>query len=243
VEGKARHPAVWLADALPGAAHADLAAHRARGVLDDRQPVLVGNGQDGRQVAWEPELVHDQNRAGGAGERGLQQTRVHAIGRRIDVHEDGPGPYRDDRVGGRDEAVADRDHIVFAPDVHRPQGQLQAGCATGHGDRVLGAYGVGELAFERRYLGALRDPTRAQHGADRRDLGLAQVGPHDGDLHPARILRLSRGFKFLMAPARYARPAGPTLAARLDALRAYDTRGGRDWRVRLGVGWRGPTAG
>jgi hypothetical protein len=56
--------------------------------------------------------VYAQDGARFRGQRGFEQTCVHAVGRRIDVHEDRPRADGNDGVGRGDEAVTDRHHIV-----------------------------------------------------------------------------------------------------------------------------------
>ena len=70
------------------------------------------------------------------------------------------------------------------PEIEREAGQVQGCRAVGHRDRVAGADAVSARACsKRRDSRPLRQPIRAQHGNDRRDVllvdVLAAVGNHD----------------------------------------------------------------
>jgi hypothetical protein len=158
VKGKAGDGAVRAADAFPAVVDLDLAAERARGVLDEGEAVLAREGEDGTELAGEAQLMDAKDRAGARAHRLGQPARVHAEGVGLDVDEHRARPHRDDRVGGGDEAVADRDHLVAGADVEGALGQLEGRGAARDRDRVGRADRGGQLAFEGCHLGALQDP-------------------------------------------------------------------------------------
>ena len=173
----------------PRPAHERLAADRAGRVLDHRQAVSPGDVEDGRQVARQADLVHGQDRPGPRRDRPLDQGGVDVVGPRVDVHEHRAGAAVADGVGGGDERVADRDHLVAGPDAEGEQGQVQRRRAARDGAGVRRADVRGELLLEGRDLRPLRDPAGEDRPAGRRGLLLAQARAGDRDLPEARAHR------------------------------------------------------
>ena len=169
VPERARHPA------------AERCAMGLAGILDHDQAVAIGNRPDHVHVRDEAEQVDraDRPRPGGDGLldlRGIDQVRV-----RLDVDEDRVGAGREDRVGGRREGVADRDHLVAGLEADAGEDRHQGQRAVAHRDRVLHADVLGPAGLELGDLLALGQHPALEDLGDRIDLFLADVGTGDRD--------------------------------------------------------------
>ena len=100
----------------------------------------------------------------------------------------GVGPAVADRVGGGDEGMADRDHLVARPDAQGEQGQVQRRRAAGDRAGVAGADVGGELLLERGHLGPLGDPAGEDRLAARRRLPPRRGSACDRDHRQAVVL-------------------------------------------------------
>src|SRR5215472_11259069 len=58
-----------------------------RGVLDDRQSVLLGRLEYGIEVGWQSEEVYGDNSARPLGDRRLDQTAIKVVALRLDIDE------------------------------------------------------------------------------------------------------------------------------------------------------------
>ena len=100
----------------------------------------------------------------------------------IDIDEDRRRAAVANRVGRRDERVADRDDLIAGADAGRQQSQVERRRAVRHRAGVRRADELGELTLERRDLGPLRDPAGKNHPAHRLDLDLVENGSGDRNL-------------------------------------------------------------
>ena len=91
------------------------------GILDDRQPELL----ERRDVGGVAEDVDRKQRRRAVGDRGGRGGRVEVQRDRIDVGEDGRGPFVGDDVRTRDEREGRRDDLVAVTDAHRAQREVQ----------------------------------------------------------------------------------------------------------------------
>ena len=170
VEGEARHVAVRPADLLPLAVPKNLAADRARGVLDERNAVATSQGNEAAQVAGHANLMHAQDGSGARRDGLFDERRVDVVGERIDVDEHRLRADVTDAVGGGDVRVTDGDHFVAALHSGSYQREMEGSRATGNGASMWSSDEICELPLERRDLGALGDPPAEDHAA--RGVGL-----------------------------------------------------------------------
>ena len=74
--------------AQPAGAHAvPNAFHAMRSVLDDLNPVSIGDGAQGVHVAHQAEQMHGQDGLGAGRDCGLDPGGVEITGFRLDIHE------------------------------------------------------------------------------------------------------------------------------------------------------------
>jgi hypothetical protein len=93
----------------------------------------------------------------------LQSGRVHVGGAFVHVHEHGPSPSLGNGLGGGDEGVGDRDHLIPRADAGCDQRKAQGVSAAVDRHTESGLAEPGELLLEGLHLGAA-DESR---GADR----------------------------------------------------------------------------
>ena len=183
VERETGDVAVRPADPLPLALPAHLAADGAGRVLDHRHAARARQRHERGQVARHAQLMHDED-APWCGPSIAASTRAGSMLKRVrlDVHEHGHRAAVAHGVGGGDERVADRDHLVAGADAKRPRSArcsavVQLDTAQACGAPTAAANSRSNAATS----GPLRHPAR-QDGAPRR-LGVALVepGPRDRD--------------------------------------------------------------
>src|SRR5512135_153349 len=130
--------------------------------------------------------MHAEEGARPARDGTLYQHRVDVEGRWLDVDEGRDRTAVADAVGGRDEGVAGRDHLVSRLHADGEQGHVQGRGAARYGAGVPGADNFGELALEGGDLRPLGDPAGQDRPTGR--LGLALIHPGAGDRdHSRRI--------------------------------------------------------
>jgi hypothetical protein len=156
-------------------------AMRLARVLDDDEPVPVGDGPDHVHVGDETEQMDRADRPGSRGDGRFDLLRVDQIRVRLDVDEHGRRAGKENRVRGRGERVSDGDHLItrLEPDPSEDRHQRQRPVA--HRNRVLHPHQLRPLGFELGDLAALRDHPAAQHLGDGGDLFGSQVGSGDRD--------------------------------------------------------------
>ena len=102
-----------------------LGAVRLRGVLDHHQTVALGDLEDRvhlRRLAVE---VHRHDGSGALGDRRLDGLRVHVVGGRVDVDEDGASAAVVDHRGRGHKGERHRDHLVTGLDSRCQERQVQ----------------------------------------------------------------------------------------------------------------------
>ena len=136
----------------------------------------IASMSHGRPIWWTGMIALVRGVIGRFDEAGVDVVRP-----RVDVHEDGRRPAVADRVGGGDERVADRHHLVARADAQGVQGQVQGGRAARHGERVGGADVGGESSSKAATCGPLGDPAGEDRLAGRRGLLFAEGRAGDRD--------------------------------------------------------------
>ena len=152
----------------------DLAADGAGGVLDDAEirAVRAIAKIDCRSQGMPIWCTHRIARVRGVIAASIS-AGIDVEGRRLDVDKHRRRAAVADDVGGGDEGVADRDHLVARPDAEGQQRQMQRRRAVRNGAGMRRADELRELPLEGRDLRSLRDPA-AEDDAARR-VGLALV--------------------------------------------------------------------
>ena len=105
---------------------------------------------------------------------------IVAVG--LDIDEDWDRAAIADRVGRRNERVADGDHLITGADPDRPERQMKRRRAVRDSTRVRSSDQRGELAFECRDLRPLRDPAGQDYAPDGLNFTLVQDWLCDGYL-------------------------------------------------------------
>ena len=124
------------------------AAVRVRRVLDDRQPVPLGNGQDGLHVAAHPAEVNGHDRAGARGDGGLDGRRRDVVGVRVDVGKDRDEACVQNGRHAGEEGDGRNDDFRAALQAEGLEANLQRAGAAVQADPVAGAVGRGEGLLE-----------------------------------------------------------------------------------------------
>ena len=135
-------------------------------VLEDAQPVRLGEvdqGGDGGGMSVE---VNGDHRLGARRDRLGRRHRVHARGHRIDVHEHRSRPRAHHAGRGGDEGERRDENLVLRAQPHRLEAQLQGGGAALHRDGVRHAEGLGVGGLE------------SIDGSSPHERGVAKDGPH-----------------------------------------------------------------
>jgi hypothetical protein len=167
-----------MADRADGAI-AGAGADRVRSVLDQRQPVRVGERPQGDRLARVPGVGN-----GDDGARARPGRRLSGGGRQPRLVQAGQlGEHRhraalDDRGRGRGEGERRQDDLVAGPHPGGEQREVQRGGGARGRDGVAAGAQRREVVLERRHPRALRQPAGAVHRGDRLDLlgGEAHVG-------------------------------------------------------------------
>jgi hypothetical protein len=159
-----------------------------RRVLEDLQAVPVGHGLQAGHVRRVAVQVHRHDADRPVGDGRLDGGGVQAERRRIDVGKHRGGAGQRDRIGGGREREGRHDHLVAGLDPGGEQPEVQAGGAGVHGHAGATEPEVlGELSFEGRDLGTLREHAAAHHPLDGGDLLVAdqRLGRGDEAVHAA----------------------------------------------------------
>ena len=167
------------ADAVPFAFPLDRAADGARRVFDKRHVAARGDRRQRRQIARHPELMHREDGFRLRRERRFDERGVDVERRRIDVNEDRRRSAVADGVRRGNERMADGDDLIAEADTERGERDVKRRRAARHRAGMRRADGLGEFAFERRDLGALRHPA----GENRAARGLRFLLVHPGTRH------------------------------------------------------------
>ena len=164
-------------------------------ILDDREPVALGDRRDRLDVAGLAEDVHRDDRLGAWRDRGLERGGIDVERDGIDVGEGDVGTGVQRAVGRRDKRERRGDHLVTRAHTGTDQTEMQASSATRHRCRVLRTYPVREGALEARPHGAEREHPRVQHLEDQLLLAGADVRLREGDwcAGGAHVRRETRG--------------------------------------------------
>ena len=168
-------------------------AVRLGGILDQGQPVPIGDlaqrGQVGRLAAE----VHGDDRPGPLGHGRVHRGGVEVERGRVDVGEHRAGAGAGDRLGRRVERVGGADDLVPRADQEALERQDQCVGAVGDGDGLPGTHRVGHLLLERLDVGAEDEAARVDDVAGRALHVVEQVlvlaaDVHQRDGHPSRLL-------------------------------------------------------
>ena len=136
------------------------------GVLDQRDPMPVGQLPEGAQVGGLAEDVDGHHGPRALRDRRLGRVRVEAQGHRVDVGEHRRRAAACDRLGGREERVGGGHDLVPGADAERLQAQLERIGAVCDGHRVPVADRRRHLHLERPHVGAEDEPAGVDHVAD-----------------------------------------------------------------------------
>ena len=140
-----------------------LGAERLARVVDQREPVPVGDRAQLVELARVAEDVDGDDRARTRRDRGLDRGGVEVERARIDVGEDWRGALVDRAVRRGDEGVRRGDHLVTRLDARQAHAEVQSGRTGGDRRDVGGADGLGEQLLEAGAHRAEREPPRPQH--------------------------------------------------------------------------------
>ena len=91
-------------------------------IFHHRQTVRCGDGEDGVQIDRLAKEVDWHDSLGTGRDGGLQQGRIHQVAVRINIHKNGLGPAKRDRLTGGDERGRHRDNLIARPDPEGEQG-------------------------------------------------------------------------------------------------------------------------
>ena len=167
-----------------GPAAAPLLAVRVRAVLDDRQPVAVGDRRQAVHVGHLLAQVHRHDGARARRDRGLDGIGVDRPALRFHVHDHRQRSGCDRGVGGGGERQRRHDHLVAPADPERLQRHLHGDRPVHHHDSVGRALVVGE---PRRELGVARARLRPAPDLPVQHHICHGVGVALVDLRPGRI--------------------------------------------------------
>ena len=151
-----------------------LRADGARGVLDELEPVALGQRDEGVHVRRQPDLVHGHDRLRALGDRALGRRGVEVVGQRVDVGEDRRRAALPDGVGRGDEGQRRDDDLVAGADARDVEREVQRGGAVGRGHRVGRAHALGVGGLEGGDARALGDPAGGDGLGDGGAVGLGQ---------------------------------------------------------------------
>jgi hypothetical protein len=167
-------------------------AQRLAGVVDQHQPVAIADRLQFFQLARVAVDVdgHDSLRPRADG--GFDCSRVEVPGARVDVCEDRRRTLVDRAVGGRDEGIGRRDHLVPGRDAGGDAEQVQPRRPARERSRVRRAHGLREQLLEPVDRRAEREPARAEHVDDELLLALVEPGRRQPDLAGGRRHALAR---------------------------------------------------
>ena len=120
-----------------------------RGVLDERDPITVGNFLQWSEIGGLAVEVDRQNRFRPRREAVGDPVRVHGVSDRIDVDEHRPGTAVTDCPAGGDERHRDSQHLVARPDTGPEEREVQGGRSGIQRDAMLDTVSEGERLLER----------------------------------------------------------------------------------------------
>ena len=153
---------------------------RVRGVLDEDEPVLPGDGVQFVEVARQPAVVDAHDRLGPRRDERPHMRRIHVQRARLDVGEHRLHPHVEERdVRGR--AGEDgRDDLVAGDQAGQQVGEVQGIGAGADGERgLVRSDQRGEPSLELGHPRSLADPAGSEHLLDglsrtRRDVRVEQ---------------------------------------------------------------------
>ncbi len=120
-------------------------------ILDEEKPVPVGDVAEAIHVRRKAAVVHRQNTGSARGDGRLQRIRIHLVGIRLDVHDDGDGIDHDARCGGGNERRTWHDDLITGLDTDRLERHLDGLSAVGAGHRRLAALILDESVLKSRH--------------------------------------------------------------------------------------------
>ena len=146
-----------------------------RGILDECKVVTLGDRTQRVEVDRLPGEVYGYDRARPAGYGVRHGVGIDVQRAGIDVHENRVSTDRQDHVARRGPGHRRGDHLVAEPDPCSEEREVEASGRGCHCDCVRRSDSFGEGAFELTNPWSARDPTGAQAGRDRGDLGVANA--------------------------------------------------------------------
>ena len=139
-----------------------LGAQRLARVVDQPQPVPLGDRAQLVELAGVAEHVDDDDPLRALGDRRLDRSRVEIERLRVDVREDRHAALEDEAVRRRDERDRRRDHLVPGLDARDVAEHVQPGRPTRNRGRVRRADALGEQLLEALDRRPERQPAGAQ---------------------------------------------------------------------------------
>ena len=157
-------------------------AERLARVLDQRDAVLLAERDQRVVLGRIAEDVDGDERLRARCDRGFHRRRIEVQRARIDVGEHRCRALIDRTVGGGDEGIGRRDHLVAGRHTREPHAEMQPRCPRRHGGAMRRTDGVREQRLEARPGRPQREPARAQHLEH--ELLVALVDPRRAEVDP-----------------------------------------------------------
>ena len=168
------------------------------GVLDQRQPVAVGDRAQLVELTRIAEHVDRHDRARALRDRRLHRARVEVERDGINVGEDRIRAFEDEAVRRSHEGQGRGDHLVSGPETGDLAEQVQSTSATRHGGGERGPDAVGDLLLEAVDPGTERQASGPQHLEHELFLPLVEPRPGERDL-PERFGHAPAGARSVVA--------------------------------------------
>ncbi len=150
-------------------------AEGVRSVLDDREPVLFGEGAERVEIDGLPGEVDRYDGTRPLGDAASDVLGIQTERLRVHLREDGPGAAQLDHIRCRGPRERRHDHLVVRREVKRPHGEVEPSCRRVYGDRVLDTQALTERLLEVLHTRAGGDPARP-HALENRLLLLLPEG-------------------------------------------------------------------
>ena len=185
-----------------GAVRADgsasvLSAERFAGILDQREPMAVGERAELVVLARVAVDVDRDDRLRPLGDRSLDRLGDEIERPPVDIGEDRDPTLVEEAVRARCEGIRRGDHLVAGPNSGRDREQMQARRAGGDGRGVRCFHPLGDQLLETVDRRAERKPARAENFEHELFLALAEVRPRERDrrhLLPHALLRAAGAY-------------------------------------------------
>ena len=157
-----------------------LRPERLARILDEHEVVPLAELPQLVELARIAEDVDRDDRPRAVRDRSLDRGRVEIQRALVDVREHGRRAFVDEAVGGSDERVRRRDHLVALPHAGDPAQQMEPCRPRGDGGRVRRADLLGEELLEAVDRRPEREPPGAEHLEDELFVPLVQEREREG---------------------------------------------------------------